>query len=235
MKNTTLQNIFDHAEQCYPLECCGVVIVLRGKEKYVPCKNMSIKPDHFVMDPDDYALAEDMGEVTTIVHSHCNLSPLPTQPDLVSCEKTGKPWFIVSWPTKQTHYFEPSGYRAPLIGREFHHGILDCYSLCRDYYQEVLNITLADYYREDDWWLNGENHYLNYLEEVGFVRVDPSTLREHDGLLMQVASPVPNHAAVYIGDNKIIQHIMHRLSSRDVYGGWYRKTTIAVIRYKDFL
>lgn len=235
MNENTLQAAFEHAEREFPRECCGLVVVVRGKERYVPCRNTAPSEVHFSIHPEDYAAAEDLGEITTIVHSHCNLPPIPSEPDLVSCELSGKPWVIVSWPTRQVYRFEPTGYKAPLVGRVFHHGVLDCYALCRDYYAERLGIELPDFPREFEWWLNGQNLYMENFEKAGFVRVDPSTLREHDGIIMQFASPVANHAGVYIGDNEVLQHVMHRLSSRDVYGGWYRKCTVAVVRHKELM
>lgn len=235
MNEKTRQDLFAHAEREFPRECCGLVVIVRGKERYIPCRNIAESDQHFAIHPEDYAAAEDLGEITAIAHSHCNLPPFPSQPDLVGCERSGKPWVIVSWPTKQIYTFEPTGYKAPLVGREFHHGVLDCFALCRDYYRETLGIELPDYEREYEWWLKGQNLYLDHFQEAGFVRVDPASMRKHDGILMQVASPVPNHAAVYLGDNTILQHVMHRLSSRDIYGGWYRKCTVEVVRHKDLM
>jgi cell wall-associated NlpC family hydrolase len=48
---------------------------------------------------------------------------------------------------------------------------------------------------------------------------------------MQVASPVPNHAAVYLGDGLILHHLQGRLSSRDVYGGYWQKVTTHALRH----
>lgn len=235
MNEKTTLDLFAHAERDFPRECCGVVVVVRGKERYVPCRNMADANENFVLHPEDYAAAEDLGEITVIAHSHCNLPAVPSQPDLIGCEKSGKPWVIVSWPTQQIYEFEPTGYKAPLVGREFHHGTLDCYALCRDYYKEELGIDLPDPFREYEWWLKGQNLYLDHFEENGFVIVDPATMRKHDGLLIQSASQVPNHAAIYLGDNLILQHVMKRLSSRDVYGGWYRKCTVAVLRHRSLM
>lgn len=235
MTPTTLEAIRQHAAKEYPRECCGVVIVVRGKERYVPCRNIADSRVHFVIHPEDYAAAEDAGEVTTIVHSHCNLSAHPSQPDLIGCEKSGKPWLIISWPSGATVEFAPSGYKLPLLGREFHHGIADCYSLVRDYYREELNIELPDFERQWEWWERGDNLYMDNFEKVGFVKVDPSTLRKHDAIIMQVASPVPNHAAVFIGDNRIVHHVTNRLSSRDVYGGWFRNCTAAIVRHRSLM
>lgn len=235
MNSNTLAQIRQHAEEEYPRECCGLICVVKGKEKYFKCKNIAVNDYNFIMDPKDYAMAEDEGEILSIVHSHCNIPATPSQADLVSCEKFGKPWVIISWPTGQIHELFPSGYKADLIGREYHHGILDCYTVCKDYYREVLSIDLPDPIRQDEWWLKGENLYLENFQSIGFVKVELEDMRLHDGILMQLASPVPNHAAVYIGDNKILHHVANRLSSRDIYGGWFRKCTVAVIRHKSML
>jgi len=235
MNENTLSAIKRHVAREYPREACGVICVIRGREQYIQCRNIAENDGQFVMHHADYAEAEDLGEVVAIVHSHCNLPPTPSQADLVGCEKTGKPWVIVSWPTGQVHEFLPTGYKAPLVGREYCHGVLDCYAVCRDYYKEVLDIDLPDTPREDEWWLKGKNLYLENFEAFGFVRVDLQDLKIHDGIFMQLCSPVPNHAAVYLGDGKILQHVMNRMSSRDVYGGWYRKCTVAVVRHRSLL
>lgn len=50
---------------------------------------------------------------------------------------------------------------------------------------------------------------------------------------MQVRSKngVPNHAAVYLGDGLMLHHMYGRLSSRDVYGGYWREVTRLVVRF----
>lgn len=231
MKPSTVDAIRVHAESVFPNECCGLVYIRRGKERYQPCRNIASNTEaHFIMSPEDYAATEEKGEITCLVHSHCYEPPFPSEADKVNCEKTGLPWFIYSLPTHQTHYFEPSGYEADLIGREFSHGVLDCYTLVRDYYKTI-GIELPDFDRTDEWWLKGGNLYLDNFEKAGFVVVDD--LKENDGLLMQIAAPVPNHAAVYLGDNRIMQHLTNRLSSVDMYGGWFEKVTVKILRHKS--
>lgn len=221
-----------HAQQSYPHESCGVVVVVKGKERYIPCRNIA-SGSNFAIHPEDYADAEDKGVVTKIVHSHPNASPKPSQADVRSCEETGLPWLIVSVPSMETYEFEPTGYKTPLLGREFSHGVLDCYSFIRDYYAQVLNIKIPDFDRTDNWWQAGDNLYLDGYQKAGFERVDD--LQKHDVILMKVASPVPNHGAIYVSNNIIEHHQVNRLSSRDVYGGWYQKISVMNLRHKDLM
>jgi len=223
-----------HAERDYPRESCGLVVVRKGRMCYMPVRNVADRNEHFVMHPQDQADAEDAGEVLLVVHSHPGIPPLPSQADLVGCEASGLPWLIVNWPTGAVHQFAPSGYVAPLFGRVFSHGVLDCYSFIRDYYRQTLDIVLPDFERPDEWWLKGHNLYLQGFAAAGFEQVTGAP-RLHDVLLMRVAAQVPNHGAVYLGDGLVGHHQMGRLSSKDVYGGWYEKVTTHVLRHGSLL
>ena len=56
-----------------------------------------------------------------------------------------------------------------------------------------------------------------------------------DVILMQIRSQngVPNHAAIYLGDGLILHHLHGRLSSRDIYGGYWQEVTRHILRYKN--
>lgn len=226
-----LPEIAAHAARDYPREACGLVVVVRGRARYLPCRNIAESHEHFVIDPADFAAAEDAGTVALVVHSHPDAAPEPSQADRVGCEQSGLPWLIIGWPSGAVMQCQPSGYEAPLIGRQFSHGLLDCWTLIRDYYRITLGVALPDYHRPDDWWINGQTLYLDHYAEAGFVPVAEPKI--HDMLLMQVAAPTPNHAAVWLGDGTILHHQMGRLSSRDVYGGWYRKITTHILRHRS--
>ncbi|WP_259474164.1 C40 family peptidase, partial [Pseudomonas syringae] len=124
-----------HAEQSHPAEACGLVIKTEAGREYVPCGNVATNPlQHFLIDKHDAAAAEDRGEVLAIVHSHPDRAATPSMTDLVSCELHELPWAIVGWPGGDIQWFKPSGFQAPLLGRDFSHGLLDCWSACRDWY-----------------------------------------------------------------------------------------------------
>ncbi|WP_163869601.1 C40 family peptidase [Myxococcus eversor] len=221
-----------HARADFPRESCGLVVRVAGELVYRPCRNLAAGQAHFHLAPEDFASAESAGEVVAVVHSHPNASPEPSEADRVMCERWGLPWLIINVPVGHWQVLYPSGYRAPLLGREFSHGVLDCFSLIRDYYRETLGLELPDFERPDDWWAKGGNLYLEGYEKAGFVDVTGSPLREHDVLLMQLRAKVPNHAGVYLGADVVLHHLQASLSKRETYSGFWARVTRKVVRHR---
>ena len=139
-----------HAEDMFPSEVCGLVVVIKGRKRYIRCKNVAVNPyDHFIIDPINYADAEDSGTIVGVFHSHPYQTPFPSSADLTACENSKKVWYIYAVALGQWHEFEPSGYKAPLIGRHYSFGVHDCWTLVKDYY-ESLGIKLRDWERPTD-------------------------------------------------------------------------------------
>ncbi|WP_106509332.1 NlpC/P60 family protein, partial [Escherichia coli] len=100
----------------------------------------------------------------------------------------------------------------------------DCYTLFRDAYH-LAGIEMPDFHREDDWWRNGQNLYLDNLEATGLYQVPLSAAQPGDVLLCCFGSSVPNHAAIYCGDGELLHHIPEQLSKRERYTDkWQRRT-----------
>lgn len=231
---TLQQQILDHAKAEFPRESCGLVAVVKGRRRYFPCRNIAETPDeHFILDSLDYAAIEDKGEIVAVIHSHPTTNHNPSQADRVACEKSGLPWHIVNPQTERWGYCEPAGFELPYVGREFSFGIVDCYSLCRDWYRKEFGLELRDYDRRDKFWLRGENLYLDNFASEGFREIPIEELQYGDLILMQLESPLPNHAAIYLGDQLILHHLQGRLSSRDIYGGYYLKSTAKALRHES--
>ena len=75
-----------HAKVEDPKESCGLLLNVKGKERYYPCNLSMTNHQCFILDPEDYVQADNIGEITAIIHSHPITPPTPSQADLVSCE-----------------------------------------------------------------------------------------------------------------------------------------------------
>ena len=95
------QAALNHAETEDPKESVGLLLNVRGKERYYPCRNLSMTAHQcFILDPEDYVKATNIGEVTAVVHSHPTTPPEASQADKVACEQSKLPWYIVNPKTK---------------------------------------------------------------------------------------------------------------------------------------
>jgi proteasome lid subunit RPN8/RPN11 len=234
-----------HAIAEYPREAVGLVVRSAGGDEYVPCQNKAVTPsEHFVLSPQDYASAEDLGEIVALVHSHPGALARPSMADRTMCERSGiATWVIASVGVQADGSvgvedwceFGPSGYVAPLIGREFSHGALDCYGLIRDWYRLERGVELPDFERPDGWWDDGRSSlYLDNFGTAGFSVVGQDAVPQPgDVLLMQIRSKngVPNHAGIYLGDGIMLHHMYGRLSGRVVWGGMWAHSLRTVLRY----
>lgn len=221
-----IEKIINHADSCGEAECCGFVI---DNKTYMPCKNISPTPtEAFEISPDDWIQAETIGEITAIVHSHPAGQPILSEADQIYQQQTAVDWWIVC--DNQIHKFR---FIKPLLGREFEHGKTDCLTIVRDAYM-LAGIDLPNYERQDDWWHNGQNLYLDLLPKNGFERVNAEDIQEGDIILVCLGSETPNHAAVYIGNQYILHHCPDRLSKRDLYSGFWRNYTHSIWRHKQW-
>ena len=223
----------EHAKTCMPEESCGLVYIYKGKTKYKPCKNISISPKQtFIINPKEYANIEDKATIIAVFHSHPFEQPYPSAADKTICEKFKIPWYIYSVSLNKWYDFKPSGYKAPLVGREYTFGVHDCWSLIRDYF-EIININLRDWDRPINPQDFTDNPYFeNCFEKTGFRELKPEeNLQVNDCLLFSLNSTGLNHIGVLLQNQMILHHIEGRLSSRDFYGEWLMKCTGKRIRY----
>tara|TARA_R100000231_G_scaffold26064_2_gene23645 strand:+ start:3820 stop:4521 length:702 start_codon:yes stop_codon:yes gene_type:complete len=222
-----------HAKNEDPKESVGLLLNIKGKERYFPCRNLSMTSHQcFILDPEDYVKGSNLGEITGIVHSHPSSQPIASQADKVSCEDSNLPWYIVNPKTEQWGYCEPTGYKAPLLGRQWVWGITDCWSLVVDWYKQEKGIELLDYERPttpEDFLANPV--FEKYLPSRGFRLLKPNEqLTNGDVLAMSILGKGLNHVAIYLGDY-VLHHLADRLSCREPYSEWLLKCTGGRYRY----
>ena len=150
----------------------------------------------------------------------------------MSCEQSKLPWYIVNPTTEQWAYVEPTGYEAPLLGRQWVWGVTDCWSLVVDYYKKEKGIILKDYERTmtaDEFLF--DPLFESYAMKTGFRELRPDErLEEGDVLLMSIMYPTLNHVAIFLGD-MVLHHLADRLSCREPYSEWLLKCTGKRYRY----
>ncbi|MDP4299934.1 NlpC/P60 family protein [Leptothrix discophora] len=118
--------------------------------------------------------------------------------------------------------------RAPLEGREFVHGLHDCYSIIRDYYLSELQIDLPNFPRGWGWWNEGQNLYLEGFEQAGFQEIPRQEARVGDCIIYKIGTAYPNHASVIVGPDAILHHLIDRLSRVEKKSRWSRHEALAV-------
>jgi len=222
-----------HAKEQDPKESCGLLLNIRGKEKYHPCQNLALTSHQcFIMNPEDYVAADSLGEIIAIIHSHPITPPVASEADKISCEQSNLPWHIVNPKTEQWGFCEPTGYKPEIIGQPWVWGISDCWSLVRRYYKEKLNIELRDWERPlTPEEFEAEPMFDRCAWRTGFRELrNEEKLENNDLLFMSVGGTGLNHVAIFL-DGDVLHHFRDRLSCKEPYNPWLLKCTGKRLRY----
>lgn len=238
----------EHARASFPEESCGFIV----GEKYLPMKNTAKDPSEHTSDAtscgcrlcafsiSDADYLKYSRGLQAVVHSHPNGPAYPSSSDMIHQESSGVAWIIL---TLDDARFGPTTVwggdcpREPLVGREFVHGVTDCYSLIRDVYAlgktglekqgmdwpfEPIKLPLGE--RDDSWWVNETNNdlYEDNFPRAGFVEISLTDVRPGDVFLGKIKSERLNHGGVLLGNNLILHHLPNRLSRREPAGIWSR-------------
>ena len=102
-----MQDIFKHAEQEAPRECCGLVIEDNNNEKYIPLENISTNKNEFMMDAKTFVKYQLISKIKYVVHSHYGQDCQPSEADRIQCREVGIPYLIVSYPDKEYTILQP--------------------------------------------------------------------------------------------------------------------------------
>jgi proteasome lid subunit RPN8/RPN11 len=102
-----IDSIFEHAAECAPRECCGLVIQDGNNKRYIPMENISENENEFEMNPLAFATIQAISKILYVVHSHYDEDCHPSEHDINNCNEIGIPYFIVSYPDKDYTILEP--------------------------------------------------------------------------------------------------------------------------------
>jgi len=160
MNKTIMTAIRAHALEESPRECCGFVIQSGRRQRYIPVPNSHENPtEHFRIDGEQWANAEDAGTIVRVIHSHPGdgARPIPSDLDRQQCNNSGVVWGIYAPDCDE--YAEITPDSIPLIGRPFLLGSHDCWGLVMDWHANQ-GVTLNDFRVDYPWW---ESQYPDNL------------------------------------------------------------------------
>jgi proteasome lid subunit RPN8/RPN11 len=249
MKDSIKKFIRSHAQEESPRECCGIVYQNKDNLRLeaLRCKNTAEnKHTMFAVDPKGYLEASRRGEIISFYHSHINSNKFSDY-DKIQSEHHEIKFIMYSLKDQNFHEYEPKGYESPYLGRDFHLGKNDCYTLGRDYYKRELNIEFSPRQMppvDHHYMSTNPNWYLEYYEDLGpekgFTMVldgpvtDVSALKKHDAILMKsFGKRNPSHGGIYIGNNLILHHQVSCYSRIEEYATEFKKRTTHVFRHES--
>lgn len=229
--NALKTELIAYAHEKAPEEACGFIVGGR----FLPCENIHSSPsNNFAISAEDYAKADALG-IEAIFHSHTGFNTAFSPHDIASCKAVNVPWLMYCLGANSWQEMDPSG-RAPYLQRPWIYGIYDCYGLVRDYFRNEWKIVLDDYERGEEFeWKSSEwRMFEKNFRGQGFSEID-GTMQRGDVLLMQLQADFPNHVGIIHSpsENIFYQHLLGRLSEANVYGGYWQKCTVRILRHKE--
>ena len=116
-----------------------------------------------------------------------------------------------------------------LVGKAWHYGKQDCYTVVRDYYK-LLGVELPEFQRPEDL-KRTDSIFLANAAQLGFTEVDFEDRQHSDVIIMRLGTKTPMHAAIYLSGDKILHQRTKSLSAVESFGRYYRQRVAAVFRH----
>jgi len=233
---TIIQEMVAHACEIPLEEVCGLVVTNGTKSKLLKGSNIAqYRHLHFDMDPEVFLRVPEGWEVIASYHSHPSGTVTPSEADRVTCEASRLPMYIVSAFNNQHFDLKPNGYRAPYERRPYVLGVLDCWSLVKDWYRWELGIDVPAFDNERQPYSRGESVYVRNIEAAGFVDIGDMPVQHGDLMLIQVGPTGPNHAAIWLEGGRILHHVTDRVSKQDHWAGYWVQHMTHHLRHKQRL
>lgn len=230
-----IHQIESHADACIPNECCGLVLKHEDGFEYLALNNEAEAPQRaFKINP--IIIAQHYDRIAYIVHSHVNGSARASARDVEKCDKLRKPFLIVSVPEGRIFTIFPKTFTPEMKGPEFFCGANDCVTTVRDFYKTEFAMELYDPIRlKYGWWSEKteetESETLRSATQHGFHVVE--TPLHGDIIIMRLATPVPAHWAVYLGNGDILQNSLTTGRRQSTYNSFWRKHTVCFMRHHE--
>ncbi|QHJ82045.1 MAG: hypothetical protein [Caudoviricetes sp.] len=229
---TNLKAFTAHAISKAPQEAVGFLVMQGRKQVFITGRNIADNPiESFAIHPEDYAAAEDAGDIVAILHSHTGPYATAMMSDFDKSSLIMEEVTFGIYSVTSGEYLEHEPVNAGLVGRFFCLGATDCYGLVMAWHKQQ-GIDLLDFRVPYEWWEKGEAMFTpENFAKAGFVESDlvPGAM-----VVMQVAAGVPNHCGVMLNETDLIHHLPKSLSNRvNFRGSYFQDRMVYVMRHKD--
>ena len=215
------ETIGAHAVAAWPEAVCGAVYGDEGSCVYRPLADVADSSRlHFRLDVEaPGALEAAHGKLAAVVLSHPRpekvtaadgLLHTPSAAEMRAQLALAVPFGVVVCDRTRVvelFWFGDACPMQPLLGRPFRHGVMDCYSIIRDWFRLERDVVLREFPRDWNWWIEGQDLYETGFAQAGGRLVAPEEAGEKgDVVLFRMRSKVPNHGAVLLGDGRMLHH-----------------------------
>ena len=222
--------------ECYPEEACAIV----KTGKVIKVANIAEdKENSFEISPEDII----KHKPEAILHSHTYTLQdrtyidrrTPSLADMNTQRAMDIPWGISETEGENCSdiLWFPQDRNKELYGRRFIFNVDDCYTLLRDYYYQKLDIELPYYPENVDYNNIPDGAYFDNIKSYGFYEIPLSEAKEHDVLLLTIDGKHCCHSAIYLGNNKALNHFITGLS-RDMDMGLLSSWLTTACRWEGF-
>ena len=137
------------------------------------------------------------------------------------------------------------------VGRSWNLGNqVNCFNVIEEWYSKELGIEVGETWNrlmsdpevdtEWNWWERvSESYYETLYEEVGFREIPLNgTLQVGDSILFCMASKIPNHSGIIVGEKQLLHHMAFGDSCVDPFfegSTMYRRAVKAVRHASQFV
>ena len=143
-------------------------------------------------------------------------------------------YLLVSEDLRFGREFFPDGYfeNPPYVGRPYIYGLLDCYTLWRDWLKNEVNIDLPwNLERPHGWWDSEISLFLTESQKIGFVSA--KSFKQGCACFFKSGDvDVANHVGIYLEGDLILHHNGGRFSCIEPFTNAMYKRLVSVVEYE---
>jgi len=208
-------------------ELCGLIIKMNNDSKFIECQNISKdKTKNFAINPLDYLMASEIGEIDCCVHSHPRDNTFSIK-DINNSIKHNINYLLYNIKKDKFYFFDIEKYKIYIkyINLSFKLGYQDCATLIYNFFKNELGICLPippnsfgvlNYQdlKNKNLHIWNLNDYKDNVELFNIIYPkNYEDLKLYDIIIYNDSKKNPVHGAIYL-ENELILHQMQNTNSR---------------------